>query len=71
MQKLNISFPFPLEILGVQKTKIVWMIKVSTYIILTEAKLKAGGQMWKKTTLPPSGFSVVYLKVNTVNHTLL
>lgn len=49
------------------------MIKVSTYIILiiTEAKLKVGEQMWKKITLSPSGFSVVYVKVNTVNHTLL
>lgn len=49
------------------------MTKVSTYIILiiTEAKLKVGEQMWKKLTLSPSGFSVVYLKVNTVNHTLL
>lgn len=47
MEKLDISFPFPHEILGVERTKIVSVINVSTYIILIirEAKLNAGGQM--------------------------
>lgn len=47
MKKLNISFPFPFEISGVERTKIMLMIKVSTYIILIirEAKFRIGEQM--------------------------